>query len=194
MGVCSRPVREGSMSGYMQNRTCTYSSRWVWTKSFHWQLQVTTGSIAHVFPIIRSVIIRCMYVQNVYLTQLCIQGACAGVGEAPVVSLYLLCLGHMCRVVGKVSVVIFVAYLWAFLGVSWVEFRDQLASFWLDYPSLLMPNFLPNKRTKSWWGSWWVMIRKCCIIEHAESWSGRAKVMLRKMHSHGEEVLSHCQK
>ena len=73
---------------------------------------ITTGSIAHVFPIIRSVIIRCMYVQNVYLrTQLCIKGACAGVGEAPVVSLYLLCLGRMCRGVGKVSVVIFVAYL-----------------------------------------------------------------------------------
>ena len=73
---------------------------------------------------------------------------CRSWRSPPVVSLYPLCLGHMCRGVGKVSVVIFVTYLWAFLGVSGVEFRDQLASFQLDYPSLLMPNFLANNRVK----------------------------------------------
>ena len=41
MGVCSRPISEGGVSGYMKNRTFSYSSRLAWTENFDWQMQVT---------------------------------------------------------------------------------------------------------------------------------------------------------
>ena len=40
-GVCLRPIRECGVSGYMKNRTFSYSSMLAWTDSFDWQLQDT---------------------------------------------------------------------------------------------------------------------------------------------------------
>ena len=139
MGIHSRPVREGGMSGHMQNGAVTCSSTWEFWLAV---ASYITGSIVHVFPIIQSVIIRCLYVLNIYepfkgswLPKVTSGQSCASRGHVPELEkpLWLICIHCVPRVhlpgVGKVSVVIFVAYLWALLGVSGVEFRDQLASF-----------------------------------------------------------------
>ena len=106
--VCLRPIREGGVSGHMQNRIYIF----IWT-AVDWEFWLTvaryptTGSIVHVFPIIQSIIIRCMYVCIEYLwtlngllatlgylrTQLCLKDACPWVGEAP----WLVCIHCMPR-------------------------------------------------------------------------------------------------
>ena len=47
-----------------------------------------------------------------------------------------LCIKEVCARVAEVFAVIFIAYLWAFLGMSRVEFTDQLAPF-LARPPLI---------------------------------------------------------
>ena len=67
MGISSRSIREGGMSGHNQNRAFTYSSKWALTEFWSTVASyITTGFIAHVFPKIQPVIIRGMYVYNIY--------------------------------------------------------------------------------------------------------------------------------
>ena len=55
-------IREGGVSGPIQNRVVTYSSRQAWTEFWLMAVNYITDSIAHVFPIIQSAITRCVYV------------------------------------------------------------------------------------------------------------------------------------
>ena len=50
------------MSGHIQNRVVTYSSRQAWTEFWLMAVNYITDSIAHVFPIIQSAITSCVYV------------------------------------------------------------------------------------------------------------------------------------
>ena len=83
-----------------------------------------TGSIVHVFPIIQSVIIRCLYVLNIYepfkgswLPKVTSGQSCASRGHVPELEkpLWLICIYCVLEGAGagvrKVSVVIFIAYL-----------------------------------------------------------------------------------
>ena len=123
---------------------------------------ITIGSIAHVFPVIQSVINRCIYVQQSY--------------EHFMGSQYLWSLedtalhqGHVClswtsccgiRCVPRALLPELEKSLWLFCntsvsspGLYWatspVGFRDQLSSFPLGLSLFLTPNFLPNKRKMS---------------------------------------------
>ena len=55
-------IREGGVSGHIQNRVVTYSFRQAWTEFWLMAANYITDSIAHVFSIIQSAITRlCMY-------------------------------------------------------------------------------------------------------------------------------------
>ena len=125
---------------------------------------ITTGSIAHVFPMIQSVIIRCMYIQNICepLMDSWLPEITWGHSRASRVHvlglekpLWLTCICCVLEGAGagvrEGSVVIFVAYLWTLLGVSGEGFRDQLASFPVRAPFLLRHNFLPSMTVMGHW-------------------------------------------
>lgn len=105
-------------TGVFQDRASVYLSKWAWADSFDWQCKLHNNRLfAHVFPITESVIIRCVYIWNIYepligaqLSKITWGHSCAPRMQVPKLekSLWLLCIhfSHRAHELGKVCVVI----------------------------------------------------------------------------------------
>ena len=123
---------------------------------------ITTGSIVHVFPIIQSVIIRCMYAYNTYelltdswLSKVTWVHNCASRGHVPELEkpLWLVCIYSVPRTHEqelKTSLWLFLCDICELFCVclGWA-LEITLYLFWLGHSSLLMPNFPPHRNQKS---------------------------------------------